>query len=468
MGAFIGRTRELAVLEAHLDRVRKDPQRPGRALLVRGRRRVGKSRLLEEFIARSGVPAVFFTASNQGTERELALFAQAVAESSLPGASTFEEVTPTTWEAALRLLATAIPTHEPCVVVLDELPYLTGEDPTIEGTLQKVFDTILSHRRVLLVGVGSDLAMMEALNAYGRPFHQRANEMVVPALSPGETAVMMGLDAAAALDAYLITGGLPLIADEWPNGMPMWDYLARAVADPTSALVVSGERMLASEFPTTTQARRVLTAIGSGERTFTAIATAAGLQATSLERALATLIDKRVVVRTTPVSTARSRESRYYVADPYVRFWLSFIGPSLPEIERGAVARVLSRLQSNWLTWRGRAIEPVIREGIERMGSAGPAGQTGVVGGYWTRNNDPEIDLVFADQAPVAKTVTGVGSIKWLENSPFDSRDLGRLIVHRSQLPGATHSTPLVAVARSGFTVDGVIRITPEDVISSW
>ncbi|MFM8895324.1 MAG: DUF234 domain-containing protein, partial [Actinomycetales bacterium] len=198
------------------------------------------------------------------------------------------------------------------------------------------------------------------------------------------------------------------------------------------------------------------------------ISTAAGLKAASLERSLTTLIDKRVVVRATPLSTAPSRESRYWVADPYLRFWLSFIGPGLPEIERGSAARVLARLQSRWLTWRGQAIEPVLRDGIERMGASGPAGPTGVVGGYWTRSNNPQIDLVFADRSPVASTVTGVGSIKWLEKAPFDEHDLARLIVHRSQLPGATADTELVAVARSGFAVEGVIRVTPDDVLRSW
>ena len=57
---------------------------------------------------------------------------------------------------------------------------------------------------------------------------------------------------------------------------------------------------------------------------------------------------------------------------------------------------------------------------------------------------------------------------QWLESAPFDSHHLGRLIVHRTQLPGATFNTPLVAVARNGFAVDGVIRLTPEDVISAW
>ncbi|MEK8144497.1 hypothetical protein NKH18_30315 [Streptomyces sp. M10(2022)] len=72
------------------------------------------------------------------------------------------------------------------------------------------------------------------------------------------------------------------------------------------------------------------------------------------------------------------------------------------------------------------------------------------MGGYWTRTNDPEIDIVAADRGPIAKRITAVGSIKWLENRSFDGRDLARLIVHRSQLPGADEDTPLLVVSRSG------------------
>ena len=92
-----------------------------------------------------------------------------------------------------------------------------------------------------------------------------------------------------------------------------------------------------------------------------------GLKATLLERALATLIDKRVVVRATSLSTATS--------------------PGTTSLTRTCG----SGCRSSALACRrsgggqcGRAIEPVLREGIERMGAAGPAGSTGVVGGYWT------------------------------------------------------------------------------------
>ncbi|RKN45909.1 DUF234 domain-containing protein [Streptomyces hoynatensis] len=133
------------------------------------------------------------------------------------------------------------------------------------------------------------------------------------------------------------------------------------------------------------------------------------------------------------------------------RFWLAFVGPRIPLIERGRGDRVLAAIRERWTSWRGRAIEPVVREALWRLADEVLPGGTDVVGGYWTRNNDPEIDLVGADRKPVAKRVTVVGFIKWLEHKPFDARDLARVVVHRSQLPGADEDTPLLAVARGAW-----------------
>lgn len=472
MDGFVGRVRELALLDGMLGRVTKGGRagRPGRALLMRGRRRVGKSRLVEEFVERSGLPHLFFTASAQPTiAADLALFVSAAAGSTLPGAGLFAAQSPATWDAALTLLAAALPTDRPSIVVLDEMPYLIATDPGFEGTLQKVFDRELSRRPVLLICIGSDLAMMEALNDYGRPFHQRATEMVVPPLSPNDVQEMLGLSPPEAFDAYLVSGGLPLILDEWPLGGTLRDYLAEAVTDPTSALLVSGERALAAEFPPQSQAGIVLRAIGSGERTFSSIARAAGgMPQASLIRALRLLAEKRIIDVALPLSTQPSRETRYLVSDPYLRFWLSFLGPHLPEIERGRGDLTLARITSSWTSWRGRAIEPVVREALRRLPPGHLPPETGVVGGYWTRTNDPEIDLVGADRAPVAKRVTFVGSVKWLENAPFDAHDLGQLLRHRSRMPGADETTPLVAVSRSGGSFEGLTVLTPEDLLAAW
>lgn len=472
MAGFIGRRTELAALDRLLGRVAEGGRtgRPGRAVLMRGRRRVGKSRLVEEFVERAGMPFLFFTASAQPTTAaDLALFVAAAAASDLPGAGVFVEQNPQSWDAALTLLTRAVPTDRPSIVVLDELPYLVANDQGLEGTLQKVFDRELSRLPVLVIGIGSDVAMMEALNDYGRPFHQRATEMVIPPLSPADVAEMLQVPASEAFDAYLVSGGLPLVLDEWRPGAGVAEHLAEVVADPTSALLVSGERALAAEFPPSAQARAVLGAIGSGERTFSLIGRAAGgLPQASLQRALQLLIDKRIVEAAVPLSTRPSRETRYSVADPHLRFWLTFLGPHLAEIDRGRGDLVLARIRDGWNAWRGRAVEPVVRQALRRLPDGVLPEGTRVIGGYWTRSNDPEIDLVGADREPVAQRLTFVGSIKWQSERPFDGHDLARLGAHRAQLPGAHDTTTLVAVSRSGASIDGLTVIGPDQLLAAY
>src|SRR6185312_13805688 len=117
--------------------------------------------------------------------------------------------------------------------------------------------------------------------------------------------------------AALLTGGLPLICSDWPTGAGVKQFLSTALSNPISALIVSAERSLAAEFPESAQARLVLRAIGSGERTFGNIAQAAGgIGATPLTRALGILQHKRIVAAELPISLRPSRDKRYRIADP--------------------------------------------------------------------------------------------------------------------------------------------------------
>jgi AAA+ ATPase superfamily predicted ATPase len=326
----------------------------------------------------------------------------------------------------------------------------------------------LSRKPVLLILIGSDLSMMEALNDYNRPFHQRGREMIVGPLTPADLSTMLEVQAADAIDAALVTGGLPLICTEWTPGGDLWGFLEQALTDPTSALLVSAERSLAAEFPAPIQARAVLSAIGSGERTFTNVARAAGgLAATALQRSLSVLTDKRMVVGELPLSTKPSKERRYRIVDPYLRFWLHFIAPNMPEIERGRGDLTLARIRRGWTSWRGRAVEPLVRDALARILPDAKLPAAGAVGSYWTRTNDVEIDIVGADRAPIARELLFVGSIKWLEQSPFDDHDLADLHRHRAML--STEPLPIVAVVRNGITCRGVHAVyTPDDLLPAW
>ncbi|PXX63998.1 hypothetical protein DFR70_105180 [Nocardia tenerifensis] len=467
---FIGRQSELDTLAAALSGVRAEigTARPGRCLILRGRRRIGKSALVEEFVHRNRVPNVFHTSEIGFGTDPLTEFVDAVRSSSLPDADIFGEALPGNWTAALRQLASILPDGQPSVVVLDELPYLMDPAGAFESILQRAWDRELSRKPVLLILIGSDLAMMQALTSYGRPFHQRGTEMRLGPLDPADVATMTGLEPATAFDAALLTGGLPIIAVRWRAGEDVWAFLARELADPVSPLVVSAQLSLAAEFPDQTQARQVLAAIGSGERTFTNIARAAGGMAHStLSRATELLTSKGIVAAELPISLIPSKERRYRITDPYLRFWLTFLGPHLTEIDRMRSDLTLERIHRGWTSWRGRAIEPLVRESLARLLPAHNIPAALAIGGYWTRSNDVEIDIVGADREPVARELAFLGSIKWLENSPFDSHDLTALQRHRHRI--TDEPVPLIAVTRSGVTTPHLDAVfSPADLLAAW
>lgn len=475
MTEFQGRTADLDLLSRQLDDVTgARATTRGRAVIMTGRRRVGKSRLVQEFCDRSGLPYTVFQATRgRNAVAERADFTASL--STLPGAELVAGLQSADWNQALRSLAVAVPDDSPSIAVIDEVPWLVEGDGEFEGALQTVWDRHLSTKPVLLILVGSDMSVMEALQSHGRPFFGRATKMTVRPLHLADVQRMTGLDAAEAVDALLITGGFPEIVQSWRPGTPRTDFLREAVGNPLSPLLVAGELSLLGEFPEASHARAVLEAVGTGERTFSTIAARAGgagsLPSGTLTPLLNTLLTKRVLAADLPLSTKPdTKNKRYRIADPYLRFWLAFLQRGIPLIERGRGDLALQRIERSWTTWRGRAVEPIIRESLLRLLPDATWPATEAVGGWWNRQNNPEIDLIGTDREPVAGAVHFIGSIKWLESHPFDRHDYDALVRDALAVPGATPATPLVAVSRSGATrgLPLTAHWGPEDLLRAW
>ncbi|MFJ5020111.1 ATP-binding protein [Streptomyces goshikiensis] len=437
-----------------------------------GRRRVGKSRLVQEFCDCSGLPYVVFQATRgRNAVAERADFASTLAHSPLPGAELVAGLQASDWNQALRSLAVATPDDVPSIAVLDEVPWLVEQDGEFEGALQTVWDRHLSAKPVLLILVGSDVSVMEALQSYGRPFFGRAAKMTVQPLHLADVQAMTGLDAAESVDALLITGGFPEIVQSWRPGMGRRDFLREAVSNPLAPLLVAGELSLLGEFPEASHSRAILEAVGSGERTFSTIAAQAGGAGALPSGTLSPLLAKRVLAADLPLSVkADSKNKRYRIADPYLRFWLAFLQRGIPLIERGRGDLALERIERSWTTWRGRAVEPVVRESLLRLLPDERWPQTEAVGGWWNRQNNPEIDLIGADREPVAGQVHFIGSVKWLESQPFGRREYDALVRDMLAVPGADPDTALVAVSRCGVEDDLPLAAHwgPEDLVRAW
>jgi AAA+ ATPase superfamily predicted ATPase len=137
----------------------------------------------------------------------------------------------------------------------------------------------------------------------------------------------------------------------------MASYLRDALTDPTSFLVVSAERALSAEFPTETQARAVLGALGEGARAHSRILARTNMSATSMNEALHLLAEKRVVRRLTPYSARPAPKTALWeIVDPYMRFWLRFVNRRVDLIERGRGSLLVEEFRDSWPSFRGRAI----------------------------------------------------------------------------------------------------------------
>ena len=240
-------------------------------------------------------------------------------------------------------------------------------------------------------------------------------------LNPAAVGDALNLQAADAIDAYLLSGGLPGILRAWPDSVPALEFAERECADPASPLFGVPEAGLLAEFPAPDVTRRVIEAVGGGDRTHANIAAEAGSRAGAI-----------------PSGT--------------LRFHLA-IGRAAHELSRrGRVTAAETLINRRWASWRGRAVEPVIREALTLAAADFPWPEATAVGGWWNRAFDPEVDLIGAGRVPVARKLWYAGSVKWLGH-PFGTRELGELQRAAPQVPGFDPGeTALIGVSRTGFT----------------
>ncbi len=480
MADFVGRSIELGLIRKRLDLVAQLGR--GTAVAIRGRRQVGKSRLVQECCDRAGLPYLYFTAIKGASPVEsLVSFSRALRESGLPARpELLPESAPASWADAFRLVASVLPAG-PSIIVIDELPWLAEQDRQFDGALQAGWDRLLSDKPVLLLLLGSDIHMMERLTAYDRPFFGRADNLVLQPLSPRDVGIALGLGPADAIDAHLISGGLPGVIRGWPHAMPPLDYLRTECGDPAAPVFSIPESSLLAEFPAPDQSRRVIEAVGGGERTYANIAVAAGggdgsLASGTLSPIINRLVaEKRVLAVDQPLSLRAGRPALYRIADSNLRFYLAAGRAAQELVRRGRPEAAFRVIERRWATWRGKAVEPLVRDALVLASAEGslPWGETEAVGGWWNRQFDPEVALIGADHAPVAGRIHFAGSVKWL-GTPYDRHDLAALVRGASAVPGfVAGEAGLAFVSLSGRSPDvGAAEIEldwgPGDVIAAW
>jgi AAA+ ATPase superfamily predicted ATPase len=477
-GEFFGRASLINHLNSTLSQVKKHGR--GQILALRGRRQVGKSTAVTRFVESIGTPYLYATAVKSApTSAQLADVGDAAlgSRSPFPSVRALFGAPPASWRDFFTKVASAAESA-PVVVVLDEFPWFTEADPTLEGELQVGWDRTLERLPVLLVLIGSDITMMARLGEHDRPLFGRVRPMVVPPLTPtGCAAALPGRTAVEVFDAYLVTGGFPRLLGAFGRSTSIGDFVRESLRDELSELVVTARLGLDAEFGDAAAAYRVLSAIGASEHgrpgfndVVSAISDPGDREAakTATTRALSVLTAGKSLVEidTPALAPPNSKLRRYRITDSYLRFWFRFVERNVDLISRGRSDIAIRRFDSGWTSWRGRAIEPVVRDGLNRLAATDPR-LAGVerVEAWWNRDGNVEVDIV----ALTATSIFGVGTVKWRVNGPLTSRDVAELAKARRVVPHAATARLLAVSPTAPLEYPPDVSVfTANDLITAW
>ncbi len=213
MSGFVGRSRELAILEREMTR-----QGPS-LVVVYGRRRVGKSTLILR--ALEGKPHIYFQATRVADLDGQELFRRQLLRTVGPDPVLAGL---TGWEPILSYLRRLAETTQPgLTVVLDEFPYLCDANSSLPSIVQKVWDEVRASACPLhLVLCGSAVSFMEELLSERNPLHGRQSAQLDLAPLPFRDAASFfpSWSADDRLQAYDVFGGMPSLPEIAPRGRP--------------------------------------------------------------------------------------------------------------------------------------------------------------------------------------------------------------------------------------------------------
>lgn len=433
---------------------------------------------MEQFVETSGVPYVYVTGHYRMPESaQLQAATEAIGVSRKPLPVELPGV-PSSWRDWLSQLALAA-SDGPVIAVLDEFPWIAaGDQAGLEGLLQVVWDRVLEKVPVLVILIGSDLAMMERLAQHDRPLFGRVRELVMPAFNPAEVAsALPGATPFDVFEAYLITGGYPrLVASLHRSGMPVSEWVRDSLADDLSPLVATGRLTLDAEFPDSDAAYRVLSAIGASEpsrlglgeiaRTIADPGAIGKTVETAALRALRALVEqKRLIERELPAWASSTRLRRYRITDPYLRFWFRYLERHIDTIARGRPDVAFAAFERDWPSWRGRTVEPVVRRALELLGGSHERlGDLDSVLPWWTRDGQVEVDVVGADR----ERSTLLGTIKWRESGGVSRREIADLSILRGRVPRAAAAELAAISPGGGAPAEADLSLSAADLLTAW
>ena len=350
---FIGREKELG----NLNRLYASDK--FEFAVIYGRRRVGKTAIINEFT--KDKPSICFTGVETNEKQNLENFSKCILEyvTKKPANTSFDA-----FQTALEYVF-ELAEEERIVLVLDEYQYVARASKSLASTLQLLIDKYKDTSKLFLILCGSSMSYMEdQVLAYKAPLYGRrtAQFKVQPFEFREACKYFTQLSDEDKALAYGIVGGTPQYLLQLNDKLSIEDNIKNTYLNPTSSIYEEPQNLLKQEVREPAIYNAIIAAIATGYSKMSEISTKVGEDTSVCAMYIKNLISLGIVKKETPFGEESTRKTIYSIADNMFRFWYRFVPENASIISRGATDLAYNRIQPHLSDYMGSVFEDICKQ----------------------------------------------------------------------------------------------------------
>lgn len=461
---FVDRKKELRRLVTAL----KDCK--GKLLVVYGRRRLGKSKLIKRLLKEGDV---YYEATKSESSTQRLGLAASVALSY----NDFDKPTYSTWDSLLSSFNNQC--KEGSTLMLDEFPYLVERDPSLPSVIQSIVDSGAMRYNLLICG--SSQRMMQKIVLDGsEPLYGRASERIN--LGPIRAQYWwhaLGMSAKQVIGEYSVWGGVPrywVLREQYSS---LDDAMEKLILDEHGPLADEPEALFLDDTTVIAPYISIMTAIGRGNAKFSRIADVVGHKVSELAPLMKNLISMHYVRKEVPYGedAEKSKKTLYVIDDPFLDFYYRFVVPARPLLSMDRTDAVMQNIHEHMTEHVGHIWERLCQ--IAVSGNKVFGHTWGVASHWWGKvpvfkdgKKTPvgylELEFDVVAEAMDDKDTILVGECKW-QSADYADRLLSQLVDKVKEAPFAKGKTVVYALflREKPLTEASCEIMLPQDVLNN-
>ena len=403
---FLGREKELEALEKMYNK--KNFQ----MAVVYGRRRIGKTSLLNEFVKNK--KSLYLPAEEVNDSLNLQKFSRLLGEEM--GINNFPVVND--WGTFFSIVKEQFG-QDHLVVVIDEYPYAASANKSLNSVLQHLIDYDLKDTNMFLILCGSSMSFMEnqVLGEKSPLFGRRTGQLKINPLDYYDSAKFYeNVSCEDKIKYYSCIGGTPYYLSLINAQLSFEDNLRELYFEINGYLFSEGFLLMKQEFREPANYNAVLQAIASGSNTLNEIVGFTKLESNLVSRYLVTLQELSYIERVIPFGSnpLKGKISQYKITENFIAFWYRYVFPVKTEIERGNGSVYCASAIANLPNFIGPIFEEITRQYLRRMNSNAQLPFVAKSFGKWWGKDRAgmvqEVDIVVES---LTGTELIIGECKW-------------------------------------------------------